>query len=220
MKPTETTGVYKKNDRIFTENPVSCTGIKVYNEQLYTDDGKEYRSWNPFRSKLAAALLKGISVPLKPDAHLLYLGAATGTTVSHLADILTNGTIYAVENSPIAMSSLLKVSDQRPNIIPVLEDANHPERYNSFVPPVDLLYQDISQRNQAEIFFRNATRYLKKNGTGILMVKARSIDVSLKPRQAYDLVCSQLATYHLHVHGIKELGPYEKDHAIITISLS
>ena len=120
MQPTEHQGIYKKNDKLFTQNPEVCKGTRVYNEQLITEDNTEYRSWNPFRSKLAAALLKGLSIDIAIDAQILYLGAATGTTVSHISDIITNGVIYAVETSPVAAISLLKVSEKRPNIIPIL----------------------------------------------------------------------------------------------------
>jgi fibrillarin-like pre-rRNA processing protein len=215
MNPTEIPGVYQRKDKLYTKNPDQCTGTKVYNEQLITDNDTEYRSWNPFRSKLAAAILKGLAITIQQDSQVLYLGAATGTTVSHLSDILTSGAIYAVETSPIAMSNLLNVSKTRPNIIPILANANHPERYNSIVPPVDLIYQDISQRNQADIFTRNITHYLKKQGTGIIMVKARSIDVALKPKQAYELVCTHLQTNKLRIKKPLELTPYEKDHAAI-----
>jgi fibrillarin-like pre-rRNA processing protein len=219
MQQTEHPGIYKKNDRLFTVNPDGCRGIKVYNEQLVTEDDKEYRSWNPYRSKLAAALLKGISLDLPPDASILYLGAATGTTVSHLSDIITKGTIYAVESSPIAIINLLKVSEKRQNIIPILSDANHPERYQHMVPTVDLIYQDISQRNQADIFTRNIRAYLKPNGTGLIMVKARSIDVALKPKQAYELVCSAMQKEKFRIKKTVELTPFEKDHAAILMTL-
>jgi fibrillarin-like pre-rRNA processing protein len=217
MQETEHPGVYKKNDRLFTVNPETCHGIKVYNEQLVTEDDREYRSWNPYRSKLAAALLKGITFDIPSDAHILYLGAATGTTVSHLSDIVTNGVIYAVESSPVAIINLLKVAEKRQNIIPILSDANHPERYQQIVPTVDLVYQDISQRNQADIFTRNIQSYLKPKGTGVIMVKARSIDVALKPKQAYELVCSSLQKQHFNIKKIVELAPFEKDHAAILI---
>jgi fibrillarin-like pre-rRNA processing protein len=218
MQPTEHPGIYKKNDKLFTKNPDPCKGIRVYNEQLVTEDNTEYRSWNPFRSKLAAALLKGLSFDLAADAQVLYLGAATGTTVSHISDIITNGTIYAVETSPVAAINLLKVSEKRPNIIPILSDANHPERYQSMIPPVDLIYQDISQRNQADIFTRNITAYLKPNGIGLIMVKARSIDVALKPKQAYELVSTYLQQQKLKIKKTFELAPFEKDHAAILIT--
>lgn len=219
MQPTEYPGIYKKNDRLFTVNPEGCKGIKVYNEQLFTEDDKEYRSWNPYRSKLAAALLKGLILTIAPDASILYLGAATGTTVSHLSDIITRGTIYAVESSPVAIINLLKVSEKRHNIIPILSDANHPERYQHMVPAVDLIYQDISQRNQADIFTRNIQAYLKPNGTGLIMVKARSIDVALKPKQAYELVCSALQKQKFRIKKTVELAPFEKDHASILMNI-
>jgi fibrillarin-like pre-rRNA processing protein len=218
MQPTEHPGVYKKNDKLFTQNPKDCKGIRVYNEQLITEDDREYRSWNPFRSKLAAALLKGLSIPIQNDSSVLYLGAATGTTVSHLSDILTDGIVYAVESSPIALTGLLKTSQQRLNIIPILADANHPERYQHLVPPVDLIYQDISQRNQADILTRNIHAYLKPTGTALIMVKARSIDVALKPKQAYDLVATYLKQQRLTVKKTRDLAPYEKDHAAILVT--
>ncbi len=218
MQPTEHPGIYKRNEKLFTQNPEPCKGIKVYNEQLITDDDIEYRSWNPFRSKLAAALLKGLSLDIAADAQILYLGAATGTTVSHLSDIITKGTLYAVESSPVATINLLKVSEKRPNIIPILADANHPERYQSMVPRVDLIYQDISQRNQADIFIRNIQAYLKPGGSGLIMVKARSIDVALKPKQAYELVGDSLKKEHFTIKKTLELAPFEKDHAAILIT--
>ncbi len=218
MQPTEHPGIYKKNDKLFTVNPEDCKGIKVYNEQLVTEEDREYRSWNPYRSKLAAALLKGLIIDIRTDAQILYLGAATGTTVSHLADIITNGTIYAVETSPVAAISLLTVAEKRPNIIPILADANHPERYLSLVPTVDLVYQDISQRNQADIFTRNMRTYLKPNGSGLIMVKARSIDVALKPKQAYAQVCTYLQQQDFSIKKTVELVPFEKDHAAILVT--
>ncbi len=219
MQPTEHPGVFKKNDRLFTINPENCRGLKVYNEQLITEDDNEYRSWNPYRSKLAATLLKGITVDLSPETTVLYLGAATGTTVSHLSDIITKGTIYAVESSPVAIINLLKVAEKRQNIIPILSDANHPERYQQMVPSVDMVYQDISQRNQADIFTRNIHAYLKPNGTGLIMVKARSIDVALKPKQAYELVCTSLQKQKFKIKKTVELAPFEKDHAAILLNL-
>jgi len=219
MQLTEHPGIYKRNDRLFTVNPDACRGLKVYNEQLITDDDKEYRSWNPYRSKLAAALLKGLSVNLSADAHVLYLGAATGTTVSHLSDMITSGVIYAVESSPVAIINLLKVAEKRQNIIPILSDANHPERYQQMVSSVDLVYQDISQRNQADIFTRNIQAYLKSDGTGLIMVKARSIDVALKPKQAYELVCGSLQQQKFRIKKMVDLSPFEKDHAAILMTL-
>jgi fibrillarin-like pre-rRNA processing protein len=218
MKSTDIPGVFKDKNKIFTENPKSCKGKKVYNERFVRYKSKEFRAWNPYRSKLAAAILNGLSLKIKSNSNVLYLGAATGTTVSHISDILMDGTVYSVENSPIAVKKFLNVCKNRKNIIPILEDANHPDRYSLIVPIVDIVYQDISQRNQAEIFIENISRYLKEDGIGIIMVKARSIDISLKPEKAFDLVCLKLKKNGFKILNKLDLKPYEKDHAAIMIS--
>ncbi|MBS3748736.1 MAG: fibrillarin-like rRNA/tRNA 2'-O-methyltransferase [Candidatus Thermoplasmatota archaeon] len=208
----------RKRNKLFTRNPEQCNGISVYGEQLKTINGSQYRSWNPYRSKLAAALLKKkFTLSLPENSTVLYLGAATGTTVSHLSDLISNGTIYAVEHSPISMKKLLSVVEPRQNIIPLFEDANHPDRYFSIVPQVDLVYQDISQRNQSDIFIRNMNMYLKPGGTGIIMVKARSIDVSLPPKKAYRIVEHELRDQDVTIHQSFSLSPFEKDHAAFVL---
>jgi fibrillarin-like pre-rRNA processing protein len=218
MQNTTMYGVFRQADKIFTKNPSSVRGHRVYNEKLYTYKGEEFRSWNPYRSKLAAGIKKKIIVNFSSDSHVLYLGAAMGTTLSHIADISLEGVVYAIEHTPLAMNKLLKVSMMRKNVIPILEDANHPDRYASLITPVDILYQDISQRNQANIFIRNIHRYLKSTGIGILMVKARSIDVSKKPDEAYKIVTKELKDAKIKIHSFTELLPYDKDHAMIVTS--
>ncbi len=217
MQPTEYPGVFHRGDKLFTVNPPACQGTTVYGEHLVAEDDVEYRSWNPYRSKLAAAILKKLPVNIPTAFTALYLGAATGTTVSHLADIVSDGTVYAVESAPLAMAKLLVVSEKRRNIIPILEDANHPDRYTSMVPSVDLVYQDIAQRNQADIFLQNLQWFLKPRGIGVLMVKARSIDVALPPKQAYLQVGQILQQKGYVVEKTMELGPYDKDHAVFLV---
>lgn len=219
MKQIKTPRVYQNRKQLFTENLKESQRIKVYGERIIREKDKELRSWNPYRSKLAAAILNGLDLDIKEDYNLLYLGAATGTTVSHLSDILEKGRIYAVENSPVSMKKLLKVCEKRSNVIPILNDAFHSERYEIIVPTVDFVYQDISQRNQAEIFIENIQRYLRKKGKAILMVKARSIDVALKPKKVYDDVCSQLKKEKLKIFDVIDLSPYEKDHAAIIVGV-
>jgi len=220
MKGLDVEGVFREKGRIFTENLHSCKGIKVYGERIIKNNCGEFRSWNPYRSKLAAAILCGLSkINLSINSHVLYLGAATGTTVSHISDIAKEGTVYAIELSPFAMKDLLQLSKKRKNIIPIMSNANHPDRYCTIVPTVGFLYQDISQRNQSEIFINNVNRYLKKNGQGVIMVKARSIDVSMKPKKVYELVTDELEKHKLRIVDIIDISHYEKDHAAIVISI-
>jgi fibrillarin-like pre-rRNA processing protein len=219
MQPSVYPGVFQRGEKLYTVNPVSCHGVAVYGEYLVAEDEVEYRSWNPYRSKLAASLLKRLPVSFARSASVLYLGAATGTTVSHVSDIVSEGVVYAVEKAPLAMAKLLRVSERRGNVIPILEDAAHPDRYASMVPSVDVVYQDIAQRNQAEIFLVNLERFLKPGGLGVLMVKARSIDVALAPKQAYLQVGQSLQQKGVVVEKTMELGPYDKDHAVFLVRL-
>jgi fibrillarin-like pre-rRNA processing protein len=218
MNQTKIPYVYQDKKQLFTENLEICKGIKIYGEKIIKNKNKELRSWTPYRSKLAAAILNGMEIEIKKDYNVLYLGAATGTTVSHISDITRDGIIYAVESSPVCIKKLITVCEKRPNIIPILNDAFHPDRYSSIVPSVDLIYQDISQRNQAEIFLKNIKKYLKEDGIAVIMVKARSIDVALKPKIAYEKVCSYLKENNLKIKQFFELEPYEKDHAVILVS--
>ena len=220
MQPAGIEGIFRTKDRLFTINPDYCRGFGVYNEKIVKQNGKEYRSWSPYRSKFAAAILKGLNdINIESDSKILYLGAATGTTVSHISDIVKDGVVYAVENSPVAMKKLLKLCEKRRNIIPILSDANHPDKYAATVPTIDFLYQDVSQRNQSEIFLKNVMRHLRIKGQGVLMVKSRSIDVALKPEKTYELVINELENNKLKIEKLVDLSPYEKDHAAILLSL-
>ena len=220
MKKSGIDSVYRKGNQIFTRNLEGCKGLRVYNEKFVKQKGVEFRSWNPYRSKLAAAILNGLNLDFESDFCVLYLGAATGTTVSHVSDIAREGCVFAVENSAVSMKKFLQVMECRTNVIPILHDAFHPDRYSNIVSLVDLVYQDISQRNQAEIFIGNVNRFLKKDGNGVLMVKARSVDVSLKPDKVYDMVGKQLVDNSLRVLQRVDLGSYEKDHACFYVAFS
>lgn len=211
-------GVYRTGNKLFTKSLPSAKGRRVYGEKLVYQSQEEYRSWNCYRSKLAAAISKGCkSFPFNEKSSVLYLGAASGTTVSHLSDILIKGVLYAVEISPTIFLDLLKVSKTRPNIIPLLADANKPNTYKPVVENCDGLYQDVSQRNQVEIFIKNSDTYLKARGYGVLIVKARSIDVTTSPSVVYDRTRLQLEERGFEVMESVDLRPFYKDHLALFV---
>lgn len=180
----------------------------VYGERIMGG----YRLWDPFRSKLAALLLKskGRGLRLKRDAKVLYLGAATGTTVSHVSDIVVDGLVYAVEFSPRSMRDLIRLCERRKNIIPILADAARPEAYAALVEPVDLVYQDIAQRNQAEIASLNCARYLRSEGELLLMLKTRSVDTTASPETV--LQSEKKNLLGLDLIDVIDLLPFHQDH--------
>ena len=184
---------------------------------LYTKDllSGKFREWNPERSKPAAAILKGVNqFGLKPGDKVLYLGASTGTTVSHFSDIVgKDGFIFAVEFAPRVARELVFLCEQRKNVAPILADANQPQTYkDNVIAPVDFLFQDIAQKNQAEIFLKNIDMYLKKGGYCLLALKARSVDVTKRPGEIFNKVKDELDR-KLTLIDYRKLEPFEKDHA-------
>ncbi len=198
--------------KLVTKNLVP--GIQVYGEKLVKVGNDEYRLWDPNRSKLAAIILKGSSISLKKSCSVLYLGAANGTTASHVSDIVSLGAVFAVEFSPRAMHDLIRASIPRLNLIPILSDAMHPNSYRNMVSQVDFLYQDIAQREQARIALRNAELFLKKNGILVLIIKSRSIDSARKSKEVIDNEVNKLEGF-FKVMELIDLEPYHSDHMAV-----
>ena len=151
-----------------------------------------YRTWDPHHSKLAALILTGYLPPIEDTSLVLYLGAAAGSTASHVSDIAHRGLVYALDFAPGEMKKLILACEERSNMIPIFADANHPERYAHLVDEVDIIYQDIAQRNQAEIALRNVECFLTDGGYLILMIKARSIDSTADTRATFGKEVAEL----------------------------
>ncbi|XP_035752694.1 rRNA 2'-O-methyltransferase fibrillarin, partial [Egretta garzetta] len=141
------------------------------------DTKVEYRAWNPFRSKLAAAILGGIDqIHIRPGAKVLYLGAASGTTVSHVSDIVgPEGLVYAVEFSHRSGRDLINVAKKRTNVIPVIEDARHPHKYRMLIGMVDVVFADVAQPDQTRIVALNAHSFLRTGGHFLISIKVTTM---------------------------------------------
>lgn len=202
-----------KRTSLYTQNLVP--GKKVYGEDLVTMEGVEYREWNHNRSKLAAAILKGSpNIGMRKGDTVLYLGASSGTTPSHVSDIVgKKGFVFALDFAPRVVRQLVYLCEERENITPILGDANKPDNYADKVCLVDVVYMDIAQRNQEEIFLKNCKAFLKKEGYALLAVKARSIDVTKKPRQIFEKV-RKVIEKELTIIDSRILDPFEKDHCM------
>ena len=202
--------------QVATQNLVK--GIDVYGEKLVKYEGEEYRVWDPFRSKLAAALQNGLTdLPIMNKSKVMYIGASTGTTVSHISDIIgINGLVFAIESSSrVARELLENLASKRENIVPILEDARKPRSYFSVFGTVDVLYCDIAQPDQTEIAISNCFIYLKPTGTLLLVVKTRSINVLLNPKTVIAQEAKKLENSKFSIKQIIDLEPFDKDHALI-----
>jgi len=194
-------------------------GIKVYGEPLVKFEQLELRIWNPYRSKLAAAILKGIKeLPIREGTRVLYLGAAAGTTPSHVSDIIGKaGILYGVEFAPRVMREFIeKVASYRKNTIPILADARFPHKYAHIVTEkVDIIYADIAQPFQSKIVADNAEFYLKKDGYIMQAIKAMSIDVTKEPSETYKKEISHLEDRGFNILNVVHLEPYDTAHAFV-----
>jgi fibrillarin-like pre-rRNA processing protein len=193
-------------------------GITVYGEKLIKYKGEEYRLWDPYRSKLSGALKKGLkTLPILNGMKVLYLGASTGTTVSHISDIVgMNGIVYAVEPAArVARELIQNVASKRKNVIPIIEDARKPHSYFSVFGNVDIIYCDVAQPDQTDIAIANCKVYLKPNGTILLIVKTRSIDVVTDPKQVISQESKKLKDNGFYIEQIINLEPFDKDHGLI-----
>jgi fibrillarin-like pre-rRNA processing protein len=209
--------VFRRGKDLYTINPLP--GERVYGEDLAREGEVEYRRWDPWRSKLAALLLKAEPEPwFAAVRSVLYLGGAHGTTVSHLSDALPHASLYVIEKSPVSFAPLLALSRRRSNLYPILADAQLPERYRADVGEVDLLYQDVAQRAQAQIFAENADACLRLGGRGILMLKVRSV-TQRRPVPAVVAEARRLLVQRgLHVRTTEDLSPFARDHVALVTS--
>ena len=194
-------------------------GRSVYGEKLIHFKGVEYRVWDAFRSKLAAVILKGVqTVPRKPGNRVLYLGAASGTTPSHVSDIVGDtGHVYCVEFASRSIRDLINnVVTYRSNMSPFLEDARSPEKYAMYISgKVDTIYCDVAQPEQAKLAADNADVFLKEQGWLMFAVKAQSIDVTKAPSVVYQQEGKVLKSRGFTVEEVVGLEPYDKAHAMI-----
>ncbi len=201
--------------KLATENLV--IGNQVYKEKLIKKKDIEYRLWDPFRSKLAAVIMNGLEVfPFQNKSNVLYLGVSTGTTVSHISDIVgPHGIIFGVEHSSrVARDFLDRVASHRKNIIPIMQDARQPQQYFSVYCKVDVIYVDIAQPDQTDIAITNCKMFLKKGGYLFLVIKTRSIDVTKAPKKIIENEKNKL-NENFEIIQVIDLCPYDKDHAMV-----
>ena len=183
---------------------LATRGEPVYGEPT---DG-EWRGWDPRRSKLGAMFEQGVETGLEGGETVLYLGAAAGTTVSHVADFV--GPTYAVEFAARPARDLLDAAAPRPNLFPLLKDARKPETYAHVVEPVDAIVQDVATRGQARVALVNR-RFLHNDGRLLLSVKARSEDVTGDPDAVFEAVLDELEEGY-DVLETRGLEPFHEDH--------
>jgi rRNA 2'-O-methyltransferase fibrillarin len=205
-------------ESVYGEKRISIDDEKGDNANTALATKIEYRVWNAFRSKLAACIVNGVNnIYIKPGAKVLYLGAASGTTVSHVADIVGHtGLVYAIEYSERSGRDLVNMAKKRPNVIPIIEDARKPYKYRMVTGMVDVIFSDVAQPDQARIIVLNAEHYLKNGGGFVFSIKANCIDSTAEPAVVFANQIQELRKAGFKVKEQVTLEPYERDHAVVT----
>ncbi len=191
-------------------------GRTVYGERLLVDGNVEYREWMHIKSKLASAMRRGVRVPeLKSGTNVLYLGASSGTTVSHVSDIVGDtGLVFAVEFAPRMARDLMKLVEVRKNIIPIVADARYPSEYTHLVHGVDFLFCDVSQPDQSQLFLDNANAFLKKGGTALIAIKTRSISQRDTSKVIFDRQVKILENGGFKTSRTEDIHRFHKQHMV------
>lgn len=219
IQPHKIFGIYQdyKGRKLFTKS-LPKPAISHFGERIIRQGGDEYREWEAKRSKLAATVMNQCSnTGIREGDTVLYLGASHGYTPSFVSDMLgEDGFMFALDFSPDVVRDLVFLSEKRNNIAPIIANANHPEEYMDRVSQVDVVFQDIAQRNQAEIFLKNCRMFLKDKGYGLLAVKAKSIDIKRKSSEIFQEV-REIVGKEFRVVDFRDLAPHEKEHCMIII---
>jgi len=212
MKKSNIFEVFEDRNRLYTKN---LSKGAVYGERIVREKGVEYREWDVKKSKLAASITKGSpNIGIRNGDKVLYLGCSTGTTVSHVSDIIgEDGFLFGIDSAARVLRQFVFLCERRNNITALMQDAAHPEEYVDKVFEVDILYQDVAQRNQVEIFLKNKNLFLKKGGYGLLCIKSRSIDVSKKPKDIFKVVRKELEQ-NMTIIDQRILDPFQRDHCM------
>ena len=210
-------GVFKIDEKISTKN--LTPGYKFFDEEIIRIDESEFRVWNPYRSKLAAAIKKGLkNFLIKEGMKILYLGIASGKTASHISDIIKNeGMIFGVDKSKRSMKDLLFLAKIRKNIFPILENAKFPKNYSFIkeIGKIDLVYCDISDKKEVEIFIKNMEFFEVKYG--MIAIKAKSIDSRLAPIEVFEKSKQKLEKVGIKIVEEIDLEPYEIAHSFFVV---
>ncbi|MGC8546788.1 MAG: fibrillarin-like rRNA/tRNA 2'-O-methyltransferase [Thermoplasmata archaeon] len=208
MKEIFADNLYEENGKLFT---ASKYPRPVYGEDVIKRNNVYYRLFSPLRSKLSSSIKSGLRPEIKKSFHVVYLGASTGTTVSHVSDIVSDGIVFAIEFSPMPFVKLMQLSSVRSNVLPMLLDASKPQTFGIFIDKTDLVYQDIAQPNQIDIFIRNMKFFSAKRG--ILMFKTYSMRAGLSINDEIKKLKDEF-----NVQQVKDISRFHKGHYAITVT--
>ncbi|PNY00307.1 mediator of RNA polymerase II transcription subunit 36a-like protein, partial [Trifolium pratense] len=125
------------------------------------------------------------------------------------------GVVYAVEFSHESGLDLVNMAKKLTNVIPIIEDARHPEKYKELVGIVDVIFSDVAQPDQARILGLNASYYLKAGGHFVISIKANCIDSTIPADAVFHSEVNKLRADQFKPFEQGTIEPFETDHAFV-----
>ncbi|KAK1367875.1 hypothetical protein POM88_033967 [Heracleum sosnowskyi] len=171
------------DDKFPLVRSISCWALSCFIKFIVkNEDDKtavEYRVWNPPVSKLAAAILSGLTnIWLKPGSRVLYLGDVCGITVLQLSDLVgSDGLVYVRGLS----DDIANTVEERSNVIAISAGNDvFLKDYRMVVGMVDVILGDIVYPEkdgchlQVNYIAANARSYLKTGGHYLISIRPKN----------------------------------------------
>ena len=126
-----------------------------------------------------------------------------------------DGLVYAVEFSQRSGCDLINLAKKRINIIPVIEDAQHPHKYRMLITKVDVIFADVAKPDQTRIVALNAHTFLGNGGHFVIFIKANCIDSTASAEAVFASEVRKMQQENMKPQEQLTLEPYERDHAVV-----
>ena len=110
---------------------------------------------------------------------------------------------------------LVNMAKKRTNVVPIIEDARHPQKYRMLVGMVDVVFADVAQPDQSRIVALNSHMFLKNGGHFMISIKANCVDSTADPALVFAQEVNKLKSENFKPEEQITLEPYERDHAVV-----
>ena len=141
--------------------------------QLFTEKNSKSKlsekylaRWNPYTSKLAAALFSGMEIfPIKLASKIFYFDDYSTITLEHISNIINNeGIVYFLKN--IENKQILNFT----NVKIINCDIDNHDYFIELQEEIDVAYLDLSTDEKLNSIIKNCKIILKQNGFLVLVL--------------------------------------------------
>ena len=158
-------------EQLATKNIVK--GTKTRKEKIVIVNNEEFLEWNPYKSKLAAAIRSGLQIlPIIKNSKVVCINLPEESTILHISNIVgSDGSVFVIDVNKNKKSFLNKLVNTHKNIIPIYDTVDELPSSSSITGKVDALYVDILESEQIEQIVEKYGSLLKNEGFLMLVTK-------------------------------------------------